>query len=275
MTDYYTKSDLTGTAGVLKGYSLTSHTHDGYVPTSRTVAGQQLTANVTAATISSAIGLGSYSLTSHTHSGYVPTSRTVAGKALTANITAAELSTAVGLGNYSLTSHNHSGVYAPATHAHGNVTSDGKLQTTDVAIASGDKLVVTDSSDSSKVARTSLSFDGSTTTQFLTKKGTWGSVTGFVPTSTTVAGQQLTGNVTAATISSAIGLGSYVPTSRKVNGKQLTADITLKPADVSALALSGGTVTGDITLNGELTASGEFNIQGGIVSPYIAFDNNH
>lgn len=80
--------------------------------------------------------------------------------------------------------------------------------------------------------------------------------------------------MTAANISSAIGLSSYVPTSRKVNGKQLTADITLKPADVSALALSGGTVAGDITLNGELTASGELKSQG-LVSPYIAFDTDY
>ena len=63
--------------------------------------------------------------------------------------------------------------FTPASHTHGNVTNDGKLQTTDVAIANGDKLVVTDSSNSNKVARTSLAFDGSTTTQALTKKGTF------------------------------------------------------------------------------------------------------
>ena len=63
--------------------------------------------------------------------------------------------------------------YSKTTHTHGNITSDGALQTTDVAIANGDKLVVTDSSDSSKVARASISFDGSTTTQALTKAGTW------------------------------------------------------------------------------------------------------
>ena len=68
-------------------YSLTSHNHSDYVLTSRTVAGQALTADVTAAAISSAIGLGGYytkadltgssgvlkdySLTSHTHSQYL------------------------------------------------------------------------------------------------------------------------------------------------------------------------------------------------------------
>lgn len=62
----------------------------------------------------------------------------------------------------------------PASHTHGNIQNGGTLQTNDVAIASGDKLVVTDSSNSNKVARTNISFDGSTTTQALTKKGTWG-----------------------------------------------------------------------------------------------------
>lgn len=61
----------------------------------------------------------------------------------------------------------------PTSHTHGNITNGGALQTTDITIANGDKLVVTDSSDSSKVARASISFDGSTTTKALTQKGTW------------------------------------------------------------------------------------------------------
>lgn len=63
--------------------------------------------------------------------------------------------------------------FTPASHTHGNIQNGGTLQTNDITIASGDKLVVTDSSDSSKVARTSISFDGSTTTKCLTQKGTW------------------------------------------------------------------------------------------------------
>ena len=63
--------------------------------------------------------------------------------------------------------------YAAASHAHGNVTTDGKLQTTDITIADGDKLVVTDASDSNKIARTSVAFDGSTTGKYLSQAGTW------------------------------------------------------------------------------------------------------
>lgn len=61
----------------------------------------------------------------------------------------------------------------PTSHTHGNIQNGGTLQTNDIAIASGDKIIVTDSSDSNKIARTSISFDGSTATQALTKKGTW------------------------------------------------------------------------------------------------------
>lgn len=59
------------------------------------------------------------------------------------------------------------------SHTHGNIQNGGTLQTNDITIASGDKLVVTDASDSGKVARTSISFDGSTATKALTQKGTW------------------------------------------------------------------------------------------------------
>ena len=66
--------------------------------------------------------------------------------------------------------------YSKSTHTHGNITSDGALQTADVAIANGDKLVIADASDSNKIARSSTAFDGSTITKALTQKGTFESV---------------------------------------------------------------------------------------------------
>ena len=78
-------------------------------------------------------------------------------------------STEVVMGNDSRLSDSRT----PSFHTHGNIQNGGTLQTNDVAIASGDKLIVTDSSDSSKIARTSTSFDGSTTTKALTQKGTF------------------------------------------------------------------------------------------------------
>lgn len=70
---------------------------------------------------------------------------------------------------------------AASSHSHGNITNAGALQSSDITIASGDKIVVTDSSNSSKVARTSVSFDASTTTKALTPKGTWETFSKFDP----------------------------------------------------------------------------------------------
>lgn len=64
----------------------------------------------------------------------------------------------------------------PKSHTHGNIQNGGTLQTTDVAIASGDKLVICDSSDSNKIARSSLAF-GTGTSKFLREDGTWQTVT--------------------------------------------------------------------------------------------------
>ena len=62
---------------------------------------------------------------------------------------------------------------ASGSHTHGNITNGGALQTNDVAIASGDKIVITDASNSGKVARSPITFDASTTTTALTPKGTF------------------------------------------------------------------------------------------------------
>ena len=91
---------------------------------------------------------------------------------------------------------------APSSHTHGNIQNGGTLQTNDITIANGDKLVVTDASDSNKVARASISFDGTTTTQALTKAGTWVTFNNYShPTTTAVdaaavkVGKDSTGHV--------------------------------------------------------------------------------
>ena len=48
---------------------------------------------------------------------------------------------------------------------------------TTATIANGDALMIADSSASNNLAKTSITFDGTTTTQFLTRKGTWESGT--------------------------------------------------------------------------------------------------
>lgn len=63
--------------------------------------------------------------------------------------------------------------YIANEHQHGYINSDGTIAGSDITIANNDRLVVTDASNTHKIARASLTFDGSTTTQALSKKGTW------------------------------------------------------------------------------------------------------
>ena len=76
---------------------------------------------------------------------------------------------------------------AASDHVHGNITNDGKITATGVALANNDTLVIVDSSDSSKIKQTSIKFDGSTDTKALTQKGTWETFNNYShPTTTAV-----------------------------------------------------------------------------------------
>lgn len=60
---------------------------------------------------------------------------------------------------------------ASSTHTHGSITNAGAI-TSDTTVANGDKLVIADSSDSSKLKRSGISF-GSSTSSFLANNGSW------------------------------------------------------------------------------------------------------
>ena len=60
--------------------------------------------------------------------------------------------------------------YTPSSHTHGNITNGGDITTT-ATIASGDRLVINDESES-KINNSSITF-GTSTTTFLSNKGTW------------------------------------------------------------------------------------------------------
>ena len=61
-----------------------------------------------------------------------------------------------------------------ANAAYGNISTSGTIgQSSSWTLASGDGLVVFDSSNSNKLERTDITFDATTETQCLTKKGTW------------------------------------------------------------------------------------------------------
>ena len=87
----------------------------------------------------------------------------------------------------------------PASHAHGNITNDGKITATGVALATGDTFAVVDASDSNKIAKTSIAIDTTDTTKYLRHDGTW-----VVPTNTTY-------NNMGAASASAAGTAGLVP----------------------------------------------------------------
>lgn len=88
---------------------------------------------------------------------------------------------------------------AASSHTHGNITNTGELQT-DVTIANGDKLVITDSSNDAKVARSSIGFNGLTTDMALTPKGEWKYFAQSINSGTKADGT----NITSAALSSGI-----------------------------------------------------------------------
>lgn len=121
------------------------------------------------------------------------------------------------------------------SHAHGNIQNGGTLQTNDITIANGDKLVVTDSSDSSKVARASISFDGSTTTKALTPKGTFEAF---------AKSGDITTAIQALDVSSVGGDGKYISAISETDGKISATATSLATAPVSgsAVAITAGGV---------------------------------
>lgn len=132
-------------------------------------------------------------------------------------------------------------------HIHGNIQSDGTLQTTDVTIANGDQLVIADTSDNDKIARASLTFDGTTTTQALTKKGTWGtfltahqSLAAYAPLNS----PQLIGTPTAPTAAegtknSQIATTEFVYNAFSANDAMIFKGTLSKTSDLPAIHKQG------------------------------------
>ena len=149
--------------------------------------------------------------------------------------------------------------FAPISHTHGNITNAGALQTTDVSVANGDKLVVTDASNSNKVARTSVTFDGSTTTKALTPKGTFETFyqkpSGGIPDSDIASASTWSGKqdaLTAQTAYTSKGSATKVP--------QITTNSLGQVTGITEVTITGVTPAshthGNITNAGGITATG-------------------
>lgn len=137
---------------------------------------------------------------------------------------------------------------ATSSHTHGNIQNGGALQTNDVTIATGDKLVITDSSDSSKVARASISFNTANTGKCLTQAGTWADFNTYThPTTTATAaaavkvGNDTNGHVVIGAALTASDVGAA--TSGHVHGS-LTNDGKLgSTANYAVVTTTGGAIT--------------------------------
>lgn len=163
----------------------------------------------------------------------------------------------------------------PTSHTHGNIQNGGTLQTNDVAIANGDKLVVTDSSDSNKIARTSVSFDGSTTTTALTPKGTFETFLKSHQTYTQVTGKP-TGNQTPGFGSTFTISQISQATSGQISATDRTVTIPNATATSSAAGLMSSTDKSylDSLVSADLAQGGEATLTAGQTSKTISLSAN-
>ena len=115
----------------------------------------------------------------------------------------------------------------PASHTHGNITNDGDITTT-VAIASGDRLVINDESEG-KINNSSITF-GTSTTTYLTNKGTWATPIGTTYTFDGTYNASTNKAATVSTVTNAInaldggtigtgGVGKTITSLSQTNGQ--------------------------------------------------------
>jgi len=134
---------------------------------------------------------------------------------------------------------------ATATHTHGDINNNGTISASAVTIANGDAVVITDSSASGKVVKSSASFDGSTTTKALTQKGTF--ETFYQKPSGGIGTSDL-----ASAVTTSLGKADSAIQGVKVNGTELTpdsskkVDIPLAATNSSGSAGTAGVVTLEI-----------------------------
>lgn len=105
-------------------------------------------------------------------------------------------------------------------HTHGSITNSGAI-TSDTAAASGDKLVIADSSDSSKLKRSGIAL-GSSTSTFLRNDGTWA--------------EPSSGGVSYVTTTATLTANGWSSDSQTVSCSPVTAsnDVIVAPAPASA-----------------------------------------
>lgn len=123
----------------------------------------------------------------------------------------------------------------PTSHTHGNITNAGGITASGVTIANGDALVIVDSSETNKlVAKTSVTFDGSTTTKALSQKGTFET---FLTSHQSITGKMNTDASNAVAPSGNGGNGATATLLNNLTGPNnldpITSDDVLIPTSIS------------------------------------------
>lgn len=233
--------DVTNLQTTLDGKAASSHTHAA----SDVASGTLDVARIPTGTTSSTVALGD-----HTHSGYQPTLvsgtniKTVNSTSLlgsgdiaidvpTASTTNPSMDGTASYGSgtsYARSNHVHptDTSRAASTHDHGSITNAGAI-TSDTAAASGDKLVIADNSDSSKLKRSGIAF-GTSTSTFLRNDGTWQEVGGG-------------GGVSMSTTTASLATSGWSNNQKTVSVSGVTASnnviVSPAPASMTAWAAAG------------------------------------
>jgi hypothetical protein len=125
---------------------------------------------------------------------------------------------------------------AASSHSHGSISNSGAI-TSDTTVASGDKIVITDSSNSSKLKRSGIAF-GTATTTFLRNDGSWetpaypvtsvNTKTGAVSLSASDVGALPDSTTYVSSFNGSTGAVTYdpIPSMTGNSGKFLTTDGT-------------------------------------------------
>lgn len=166
-------------------------------------------------------------------------------------------------GNVNITAANIGA--ATTDHVHGNITNDGKLDNVEVAVATGDALLIADNSNNGKIERSSITI-GTGTTKFLREDGTWEVPSDTHWTTRLHAGTGTAANATAenGNVKLTVSDNNTARTSVTIQGSGTTTVssnnsgvITINTADqytgtVTSIATGVGLTGGSITSSGTI-----------------------
>lgn len=172
-----------------------------------------------------------------------------------------------------------------ANAAYGNVSTAGAIgQSSSWTLANKDQLVVADESNSWKMERSGIAFDGSTETQCLTKKGTWktfgtSNLTIGTTSSTAMAGDTVVNKVKTTAKSTSDNVEYKIlanaagasPTSGSDYEAVYDTNITMNPSTstITATKFSGTTLSLSKYMNNIITGSGTAAVTDGTKMPAL------